>query len=167
MFSKLTNQLFETLNLKSQTNASASTLGYNTNNKYNEFPPLMNDGRSVLSSWVPESQINDTLKQENSIKSNWEYRQYLTRNAESIMKNNYREAANDTGYNNASVPMPSIQSNEIKGFETYPYSFKNVMDDNRPKGYSTSDLKQSYLSREQLASRKMSPVITQEEMLRR
>jgi hypothetical protein len=167
MFSKLTNQLFETLNIKSQNNTPASTLGYTTNNKYNEFPPLMNDGRSLVSSWVPESQINKTLKDENSLKSNWEYRQHLINNGETIMKQNYREAANDTGYNNASMPMPNIQSNEIKGFETYPYSFKSVLDDNRPKGYSTSDLKQAYLTREQLASRQMSPVITQEEMLRR
>ena len=167
MFSKLTNQLFESLNIKSKNSAPASTLGYNTNNKYDEFPPMMNDGRSLVSSWVPESQMNKTLKDENSITSNWEYRKYLTKNADSIMKQNYRESANDTGYNSASMPMPNIQSNEVKSFETYPYSFTSVADINRPKGYSTSDLKQAYLTREQLASRQISPVITQEEMLRR
>jgi hypothetical protein len=28
-----------------------SSRGYHTNNKYPEFPPLMNDGRSIVASW--------------------------------------------------------------------------------------------------------------------
>lgn len=167
MFSNLSNQLLDAMNLKSNNKVPSSSLGYNTNNKYSDFPPLMNDGRSVVSSWVPESQINASLKKENSIKSNWEYRQYLTNNAKSIMEHNFREAANDTGYNNASMPMPNIQSNEVKGFETYPYSFKSVLDTTEPKGYTTSDLKETYLTREQLAARQISPVITQDQLLKR
>lgn len=167
MFSNLSNQVLNAMNLKSKSNTPSSSLGYNTNNQHEDFPPLMNDGRSVVSSWVPESQVNASLKKENSLKSNWEYRQYLTNNASSIMAHNFREAANDTGYNNASMPMPSIQSNEVTGFETYPYSFKSVLDTTEPKGHTTSDLKETYLTREQLAARQISPVLTQEQLLRR
>lgn len=167
MFSNLSIQVLNAMNLNSKSNAPSSSLGYNTNNKHTDFPPLMNDGRSVVSSWVPESTVNASLKKENSIKSNWEYRRYLTNNATSIMANNFREAANDTGYNNASMPMPNIQSNEVKGFETYPYSYKSVLDTNTPKGYTTSDLKETYLTREQLAARQISPVLTQEQLMRR
>ena len=52
--------------------------GYSTNNQYSEFPPMMKDGRSIVSSWQPESHINKEIKKQNNIKSNWEYpRPYL------------------------------------------------------------------------------------------
>ena len=38
-----------------------SARGYNTNNKYPQFPPLMSDGRSVTATWQPESSINIDL----------------------------------------------------------------------------------------------------------
>ena len=75
-----------------------SSLGYNTNNKYPEFPPLMNDGRSVTASYQPESVINNELITKNGIESNWKYRKYLTENSKQIMEWNFREACNDAGY---------------------------------------------------------------------
>ena len=75
-----------------------SSLGYQTNNKYNKFPPLMSDGRSLISSYNNEDQINEMLLSRNSIVSNWQYRKYLMNNANTIMEYNYREVANDMGY---------------------------------------------------------------------
>jgi hypothetical protein len=75
-----------------------SSLGYDTNNKYKKFPPMMKDGRSLISSWQNETQINHELIKDNNIKSNWQYRQYLAKHADTIMEYNYRESANDTGY---------------------------------------------------------------------
>ena len=141
--------------------------GYSTNNQYSEFPPMMKDGRSIVSSWQPESHINKEIKKQNNIKSNWEYRQYLTKNAHNIMNKEFAESANDTGYNMKSGQKPNIQSNEVTGFSNYPYSFKSVLDETKPTGYVESDLKTQYLTREQLQSRQISPVITQDELLRR
>ena len=62
MFSNLSIQVLNAMNLNSKSNAPSSSLGYNTNNKHADFPPLMNDGRSVVSSWVPESTVNASLK---------------------------------------------------------------------------------------------------------
>ena len=75
-----------------------SALGYNTNNKYPEFPPLMKDGRAIVASYQPESAINNNIILENGIQSNWQYRQYLTNNAIDVMNRNFRDACNDAGY---------------------------------------------------------------------
>lgn len=140
--------------------------GYSTNNQYSDFPPMMNDGRSVVSSWQPESYMNKVHKEQNNIKSNWEYRQYLIKNANNMMAKEFNESANDSGYNMKSSQKPNIQSNEVTGYSNYPYSFKSVLDETKPTGHVESDLKTTYLSREQLQSRQISPVITQHELRR-
>jgi hypothetical protein len=133
-----------------------SSLGYHANNQYHNFPPLMSDGRSLVASWQPEAVANKQLIQENNITSNWQYRRYLTQNANSIMRTNFRESANDVGY---------IKLENKQESSTGPFSFKSFLDDSKPNGYNDSDLKNLYLSREQLNSRKIAPAITQEQLL--
>jgi hypothetical protein len=138
----------------------ASALGYNTNNKYPEFPPLMSDGRSITASWQPEAVMNADLKQRNGIESNWQYRQFLTQNAKPIMEYNFRNSSNDIGYYVRHEDLPNIQSGNIVDFvSNMPYLYNSPMDTNKPLGYSDTDLKQLYLSREELESRKIAPVI--------
>jgi len=144
-----------------------SALGYATNNKYPEFPPLMNDGRSVVSGWQPESTINKDLIENNNIKSNWEYRQYLIKNSKDIMEYNFRESSTDVGYFKRPIDIPSIQSNLVQGIKNTPYQYASITDNTKPMGYETSDLKEMYLTREQLEARKVSPVVTQEYILRK
>jgi hypothetical protein len=143
-----------------------SALGYRANNKYDGFPPLMSDGRSITATWQPESTINADLLKSNNIQSNWEYRRYLTKNANDIMQYNFRESSNDIGYYKRPLDVLDIQSNLVSDIKNKPYSFNSVLDSTKPIGYSTSDLKDTYLTREQLNSRKISPVITQEQLLK-
>ena len=75
------------------------------------------------------------------------------------MEYNFRESSNDTGYYKRPIDIPSIQTNEVKGFHNRPYVYSSGTDSAQPFGYSSSDLKDLYLSREQLASRKIAPVI--------
>lgn len=174
MFSSLYNQS----GLQSQTIDNAypviketvpqSSLGYKTNNKYAQFPPLMADGRSVTSTWQPEAVINADLIDRNNIKSNWEYRNFLTQNANEIMKYNFLESSNDVGYYKRPIDIPSINSNAyVLSQNSYtPYLYRSLTDNSQPKGFVSSDLKNLYLSREQLESRKISPVITQDQLLK-
>ena len=67
----------------------ASKRGYHTNNQYDNVPPLMQDGRSLISTNQSDSAENKKLVEENNIQSNWEYRRYLTKNAPKIMESNY------------------------------------------------------------------------------
>jgi hypothetical protein len=139
-----------------------STLGYNTNNKYPAFPPLMADGRALISSYQSNEIINDKILKNSGLKSNWKYRQYLNQNAKQIIEYNFIEACNDAGYFNRLVePAPSATDKLYKP----PYLYANYMDSNPVLGMESSDLKQSYLSREQLNSRKIAPAITQEQLL--
>jgi hypothetical protein len=142
-----------------------SSLGYATNNKYPGFPPLMSDGRSITTTWQPEAVINDDLIQSNNLRSNWQYRKYLINNAKDIMEYNFRESSNDVGYYKRPIDLPNMQSNKVTNMNGTPYNFNSVLDNTKPFGYQTSDLKEMYLSREQLDARKISPVITQSDLI--
>ena len=144
----------------------SSSLGYAANNKYPGFPPLMSDGRAVIGSWQPESTENANLIESNGIKTNWQYRQYLTKNSKDILEYNFRESCNDAGYFKRPIDIPSIQSNAVSGMNNTPFMFNSIMDNRKPPGYEDSDLKQLYLSREQLNARTIAPMITQEELLK-
>ena len=139
-----------------------TSLGYNTNNKYPTFPPLMSDGRAVLASHQPEAVLNDHLIKSNGIESNWQYRRYLTKNATSIMKENFADSCNDNGY----YKRFSTEKEDTTWYSS-PHLYSSAVDSEKPKGFTTSDLKETYLSREQLNARKISPVITQDQLLRR
>lgn len=132
-----------------------SNLGYNTNNVYPSFPPLMNDGRSVVSSWDPESSLNQKLKNDNHITTNWEYRKYLTKNAISVMEMNYNDTANDTG--STFTPNEKTTSNN-------PFLYGSINEKPTQIGFENSDLKETYLTREQLYSRKCVPTINAKDL---
>jgi hypothetical protein len=143
-----------------------SALGYHANNKYDGFPPLMSDGRSITATWQPESTINADLLKSNDIQSNWQYRRYLTKHATEVMQYNFRESSNDIGYYKRPLDVLDIQTNIVSGMNHTPYKYNSVLDNTTPLGYVSSDLKDTYLTREQLNSRKISPVITQEQLLK-
>ena len=135
-----------------------SSLGYGTNPVYPEFPPIMMDGRTIVASDQPEAVLNNALIKELGIQSNWQYRNYLTQNAEDIMKYNYRESSNDVGYFKRYADTPKEYN--------VPFMYPSFISEATPNGYQPSDLKQVYLSREQLESRKVAPTISQEEIMK-
>ena len=141
-----------------------SKRGYNTNNKYPEFPPLMSDGRAITATWQPEASINQDLIESNGIKSNWEYRKYLTHNAKEIMEYNFRESSTDAGYYKRPIDIPSIQTNEVKYNVNAPHTYNSANDNTKPFGHATSDLKNMYLTREELEKRKVAPIIVTKEL---
>jgi len=128
-----------------------SRLGYDSNNVYSGFPPLMADGRVVIASYQPDAVLNEQLIHDNGIKSNWEYRRFLQGNAKQVMEKNFRAASNDTGYYNRWI--------DHKMHSGQPVLYKSMTDGRRPEFYEDSDLKQTYLSREQLDSMKMAPTL--------
>jgi hypothetical protein len=131
--------------------------GYQTNNLYDNFPPLMADGRTITCTYQPTTLVNKRIIEETELKSNWQYRRYLTANAPDIMRYDYIEAANDIGYYKRypDTPLPF----------TTPFTYQSFVEQTKPKGYEDSDMKQLYLSREQLHARKVAPGITQSMLL--
>lgn len=147
--------------------------GYQTNNIYPDFPPLMNDGRSVTAAYNPNAVQTEQIVIENNLKTSWEYRNFLTRNATKVRDHNYLDALNEFGY--TATPADIVVYGKpvsegargaaalrTGGVDT-PYIFTSVMDNNRRARdvfSSDSDLKTTYLTREQLNARRVAPVWT-------
>lgn len=160
MFSnQLESQNFNSAYPNAKETIPPSRLGYHSNNKYDGFPPLMMDGRTITASWQPEAVLNSYLLKEINVHTNWQYRQYMTKNAKDIMKYNCSQSANDSGYFKRYADL------ENNSYST-PYVSNSFTDNTNPIGFQTSDLKELYLTREQLQARMVAPEITQEELLK-
>ena len=132
--------------------------GYQSNNQYERFPPLMSDGRSMMASWQPGAVVNEVLLQQNGIQSNWQYRKFLSKNSEAIKANLFRDALNDVGY---SVRNENPAINEI--FQT-PKMYGSYQESVNHRQAGESDLKEIYMSREQLEAQRVVPSMTQAEL---
>jgi len=131
---------------------SFATCYSGSNNIHFNFPPIMADGRNYAS-WQPEAVINNRIQQQENIQSNWQYRQFLQHNGQQIMKYNSMEACYDLGLNPHTTTNTTPSSN-------VPYAFRSSFDTSKPGfGYCNSDLKNPYLTREQLNARMVAPTI--------
>ena len=135
---------------------SWGTCNAGSNNIHFDFPPIMTDGRNYAK-WQPGSVINQEIRKDNDIKSNWEYRQFLTNNADSIIKSNQLESCDNCCY------CPTLKVGEP--VPNTPFLYKSCMEKSQPYGYENSDLKQLYLTSQQLQCRMIAPILTQEQYL--
>lgn len=135
---------------------SDSAINVPSNNKFHEKPSLMSDGRQHKS-WHTESEIDHNLKGTHKITSNWEYRRYLTQNADSVMKENLRMELMKNPRNPQTNAMLDGRSDDSNA---PPYLYNNLEDNTMvmPKSFS-SDLKNIYLTRTQLQAKMSAPHI--------
>jgi len=119
----------------------------------------MNDGRN-FAGWQPGNAVNESIRRSENIKTNWDYRRYLTTNADQIMNINRIDVVNMSGHGTFEV-----NAYEQENQRNVPFMYANIMDSREPFGYVQSDLKETYLSREALQSRMVAPEITQEQVL--
>jgi len=123
-----------------------------SNNIHFNFPPIMNDGRNYAS-WQPDAVINQRIQKTEGITNNWNYRQYLQHNGQQIMSYNNAEACYELGLD------PHVQSGKTPS-SNVPYTFRSTFDTSAPGfGYCNSDLKNPYLTSEQLNARLVAPSI--------
>jgi hypothetical protein len=66
------------------------------NNIHSDSPAIMADGRTY-SNWQPCAVINENIRKRENINTNWDYRNYLQSNANSIMSLDRRKACEQTG----------------------------------------------------------------------
>ena len=129
-----------------------------SNNIHFDSPPLMNDGRNYAS-WQPGAIINENIRKQQNIESNWDYRKYLIENANTIMETNKLNACNNCG------ACPGVY-NTNKATPNVPFLFKSSFDESKPYGYTSSDLKSEYLSRSELQQRTIAPILSQSQYLK-
>jgi hypothetical protein len=109
----------------------------------------MSDGRNYAT-WQPDAVVNERIQKQEGIQNNWQYRQYLQKHDIQIMNYNSTEACYDLGLD------PHVQTDRTPS-SNVPYTFRNTFDTSTPGyGYCNSDLKNPYLSSEQLNSRLLS-----------
>jgi len=115
---------------------------YSASNNYNfNSPARMSDGR-LWSQWQPSAVVNERIQRQEGIQ-----------NGLQIMNYNSMEACYDLGLD------PHVKSDRTPS-DNVPYKFKNTFDTSKPGfGYCNSDLKNPYLTREQLNARLISPSI--------
>ena len=125
-----------------------------SNNIHFDYPPLMSDGRN-FANWQPEAIINSQIQKKEGIHTNWEYRNFLQKNGTEIRKFN----AEQTGFENTGYTLyNTVVTNQYTKNKGTPFLFKGIHDTTQPKfGYCSSDLKNPYLTREQLNARIISP----------
>tara|TARA_B100000513_G_scaffold131160_1_gene58631 strand:+ start:252 stop:671 length:420 start_codon:yes stop_codon:yes gene_type:complete len=114
-----------------------------SNNIHFNFPPIMTDGRNY-SQWEPSNVTNEKIRESENINTNWEYRRYLQKNADTIIKTNQLSSFNKSNC------LHSASENTNNS----PYIYNSCLDKSSPYGYNNSDLKNQYLSRNELQSRK-------------
>jgi len=123
-----------------------------SNNIHFNYPPIMEDGRNYAS-WQPEAVVNDRIRKKEGIKSNWEYRNFMINNGINIMNYNTLEYCYTLG-------LPCSENTNSTPASNVPFLYKSVFDTSIPGyGYCTSDLKNPYLTREELNARLISPSI--------
>jgi len=123
-----------------------------SNNIHFNYPPIMTDGRNYAS-WQPDAVINQRIQKQEGINNNWSYRMFLQNNGLKIMEYNNTEACYDLGLD------PHVQTGKTPS-NNVPYQFKSTFDSSRPGfGYCNSDLKNPYLTSEQLNARLIAPSI--------
>lgn len=112
-----------------------------TNNVSLGEMPNMSDGRHFKHISIDQQVINEQNRKGLNIQSNNDYRKYLTNNATSIIEKN-------SLYSYSKVGNPVLFKETVP--QNTPYLFEGPESEDRPKGYESSDLKNHYLSREQL-----------------
>ena len=125
------------------------------NNKYYSYPANMYDGRN-FAEWRPGAVVNTTIRNNNSIYTNWDYRSYLQKNSDAIITANQLLACNRC------CSCPYYDSGRIRN---QPFLFKSCSDFSKPAGYESGDLKEVYLSRQDLESRMFVPYVDQNILL--
>ena len=104
-----------------------------SHNVYFDFPPLMNDGRN-FSGWQPGNAVNESIRRAEGITTNWDYRRYLTHNAEKIMDNEFAVLKeNNTCWENGCIHnyptrvFPPKFVEERKNHDASPYNKRKSM----------------------------------------
>jgi hypothetical protein len=122
-------------------------------NNYYTIEPTPELQGQAYSLWQPEGSTNKKIQVDTNISSNWQYRQYMQKNANDIMKFNTMQAINTSGNN----PYTLLNTNPVGNS---PYLFNSVHDTSSPLyGFKNSDLKQDYINKTQMKSRMISPSI--------
>jgi len=128
-----------------------------SNNIHQDYPALMSDGK-MFTLYNPACDINKKLKEKNGMKNNYQYRQFLIKNGVSLMNKNNVASCHEC----SECVLQGTSNDKSYG----KYLFTSISDNSKPYGYQNSNLKNLYLERQALNSQFVSPIVTQDELLK-
>lgn len=148
-----------------------SNYGSGSNNIHFDSPPIMMDGRN-FANWQPGGAVNEEIRRKENITTNWQYRRFLTNNADEIIKKNQEAACGQNGscpsrYHSVQNSRDGSRLVEDTTSKTTPYLYKSCESNKKPHGFETSNQKNLYLTEQQLQARMSIPTLTQYQLLRR
>lgn len=110
------------------------------NNKINKQTDIVNHNIQPINNanYQPENLKNSELINSENIQKNWQYRKYITNNANNIREYNYLDAANSINYTNRPYSSPVINSD----------IFKPTQDFNDISISNHSDLKNNFINKQ-------------------
>jgi len=121
------------------------------NKSYYTIEPLQTTSYSL---WQPFGTTTKEILVNSKINSNWKYRQYMQSNSNQIMKYNTMSTICESGNNPYSILNTKPSNNS-------PHLYNSIHDTVNPEyGFRNSDLKQSYIKKQQMKSRMVSPYIS-------
>ena len=115
--------------------------------------PIQNIQGMSYNSWQPNGLTNKKIQVDTGIQTNWQYRQFMQTNANNIMKYNTMQTINASGNNPYTLLNTSPTQNT-------PYLYNSLHQAQGSIPYRNSDLKQNYMTKEQMKSRMISPSIS-------
>ena len=83
-----------------------------SNNKYTNCPPRMDDGRH-FTDYRPRCLLNNITRLNNNIRNSFEYRLFLSRNAEKLMQENRQKMCDKYCCDNCDVPSTMLPEESI------------------------------------------------------
>ena len=110
------------------------------NNVNPHIPALMSDGRNYTN-YDSACELNEALKSSLGFENNYEYRQYMIKYGNQIKSQNLKSHTSTL-----------YSWNNINNSGNDKYLYKSTSDNSEPYGYESSDMKEMYLSRQQLQS---------------
>jgi len=117
-----------------------------SNNVYLNKPALMSDGR-IFNNLANDSDIIEN----NKFESSKDYKKFIQENSEQIMEDSTNFMMNNSGI------ISKSKTTSYNG--NVPFVYSSNTDEAKPAGYVESDLKNAYLSREQLQSQLIAPKV--------
>ena len=121
------------------------------NNIHNNFPGLMSDSR-LYTNYEEDNLRTKIMKLNKNIKNNEDLRYYMIHNSDKLMKINRNYYTNGVSlYTPKNDILDNIENQRMNN----PYLFNSVLDEVQPYGYETNFTKDKYLSRVELAHKKV------------
>jgi len=122
-------------------------------NNYYTIEPTQELQGTAFNLWDPFNNTNKKIQVNSGISSNWNYRQYMQKNANNIMKHNTMSSIQDSGNN----PYTVLNTQPVG---SSPHLYNSTHDTSSPAyGFRNSDLKLDYMTKVNMNSRMVAPSI--------